>query len=372
MKILFIAGHEFLYNPQNGGQKCSLRNYELLKKIYGEENVILILFSNFQYDNLPLNVKVFKTQKNNFQMLINTIFLRNVCSYSEQKKLINYVESLEFDILFVDSSTIGITANKIRSNKKVITFFHNIEKNYAWNKVKHEGIKYMVAYFSYYLNERCAVNISNKIILLNKRDENQLLKIYNRGADFFWPITFEDTFCLNRINLSTNDKIVLLFVGSLFAPNYDGIKWFINNVMAELNNEKYILKVVGKGLEKKRDELQRKNVEVIGTVNDLSPYYYEADAVVIPIFYGDGMKVKTAEAMMYGKKIIASDEALEGYEVENITEIIRCNLKKEYLDAIKSMKTGEKYCEDVRKLFLEKYCVESQIKQCKKEIDSLI
>ena len=58
MKILFIAGHEFLYNPQNGGQQCSLRNYNLLRSIFGDKNVYLCMFSNYKYEHLFENEKI--------------------------------------------------------------------------------------------------------------------------------------------------------------------------------------------------------------------------------------------------------------------------------------------------------------------------
>lgn len=73
-----------------------------------------------------------------------------------------------------------------------------------------------------------------------------------------------------------------------------------------------VLEIVGKGFEELKNQLTRSNVKVIGGVDSLEPYYENAAAVVMPILYGDGMKVKTAEAMMYGKVIFASEEALEG------------------------------------------------------------
>lgn len=39
----------------------------------------------------------------------------------------------------------------------------------------------------------------------------------------------------------------LLFVGSYFKPNVEGIIWFIDNVMPYIN---YSLLIIGKGMEK--------------------------------------------------------------------------------------------------------------------------
>ena len=73
MKVLFIAGHEFLNNPQNGGQKCSLRNYELLKHVLGVDNVYLCMFSNYKNDKFNGNERAFPTHKNNIQLFFNTL-----------------------------------------------------------------------------------------------------------------------------------------------------------------------------------------------------------------------------------------------------------------------------------------------------------
>lgn len=197
-RVLFIAGHEFLYNPQNGGQKCSLRNYRMIQSIFGEKNTFLCMFSNYQYNNLLENEKIFPTQKNNFELLINTITRRNVCNNRVLRKAKKHIETLNIDCVFSDSSTIGYLVSKLGLNKPILFFFHNIERNYAWNKFKHEGKKYLVAYWSYAKNEELAVKIANKVILLNKRDEEELYRLYNRGADYFLPITFKDEFDLRE------------------------------------------------------------------------------------------------------------------------------------------------------------------------------
>ena len=76
--------------------------------------------------------------------------------------------------------------------------------------------------------------------------------------------------------------------------------------------------------------------------------------------------IKTAEAMMYGKTILASDEALEGYEVADVQGIYRCNTKEEYVKTIRLIEGKENYySEMVRQLFLTKYCLDSQIIWCK-------
>lgn len=355
MKVLFLAGHEFLYKPQNGGQKCSLRNYELLVNILGSENVYLCMFSNYKYSILPNNAKIFPTQKTTIEKIKNTVSFRNVCNKNVQKQVINYINSLDYDLLFIDSSTIGGWLKKLATTKPSIVFFHNIEKNYAWNKVVHENPGYFIAYLSYFYNEYIAVKYATNLIVLNERDKKLLKQIYQRNANLILPISFDDVFSVKDSSKYKICKKELLFVGSLFQPNIEGIQWFVDQVMPLLPNYKLI--IVGKGLEQKKEHLTKTNVEVVGSVESLNDYYYSADAVVIPIFYGDGMKVKTAEALMYGKTIFASKEALEGYNINGLTHIFECNSKDEYIHSIKNhfSKDHSKVNQDVRNLFLTQY-----------------
>ena len=121
--------------------------------------------------------------------------------------------------------------------------------------------------------------------------------------------------------------------------------------MPSLSN--YRLKIVGKGFEYKKGDLERDNVEVIGTVDDLDPFYYEDNMMIMPIFYGAGQKVKTAEAMMYGKIILATDEALEGYDTDEVQDVYRCNSKEEFISAIHIAEREHIYgvSSDVRRYF---------------------
>lgn len=355
MKILFIAGHEFLYNPQNGGQQCSLRNYNLLKNIFGEKNVYLCMFSNYKYDTLSSNIRIFPTQKNKIELLWNTLTGRNVCSRKIKKEAVNYINRLRADIIFCDSSTIGGILKDIKGKALRLVFFHNIERNYAKNKLLHDGIAYTIPLFSYWYNEKQAVKVADYCIFLNERDQKEAEQIYGYTKNYILPITFEDKY-EEKLAVENRYKPALLFVGSLFAPNLFGIKWFSNEVMPLLPD--YILYIAGKNMESKKKELERENVKVIGTVENLSNYYNQANAVIIPIFFGNGMKVKTAEAMMYGKNIFATKEALEGYDIETVRNrgIFECNTKDDFVKHIKAnVNTCSGINQKVRHLFLSKY-----------------
>ena len=102
-------------------------------------------------------------------------------------------------------------------------------------------------------------------------------------------------------------------------------------------------------------------VEIYGFVNDLSDYYKRARIIVSPIFHGGGMKTKTAEALMYGKYIIATDEALEGYKFEQSC-MAGCNTVSEFVAAINDFKDdNSQIIPSARQLFQDLYSYSSSV-----------
>lgn len=348
--VLFISNKDFLASQNTGGKQCSKRNYELVKNIWGNENVSLLMLSNENKDGN----EVIQLSSNNISKYVNMLFLRDGYSYKSEKKIKKYIKILNPDIVFFDGSSFGYLAKFLHKKVKKIVFYHNIEKRYASSRILKQNLICIIKFFSFWLNEKYITQKADLRICLNQRDNELLYKNYNVKADYLLPITFTDI-GEEHIYNSKNKTGNILFVGSNFMPNVLGITWFCKNVMPTINKKLFI---VGKGMEKLTDKLTSDNVKVIGTVENLNEYYDNADAVIMPIFVGDGMKVKTAEALMHGKTIFATDEALEGYEVNNIKGINRCNTSEEFV-----FKLQNEDCygnsREIRKIFCDKYNTET-------------
>ena len=145
------------------------------------------------------------------------------------------------------------------------------------------------------------------------------------------------------------NRRIILFVGAFYKPNLDGLRWFVDNVFTELD-EKYLLLVIGRGLEKIRSDYRDvKNIMIIGGVEQLAPFYNNADIIVAPIFSGGGMKQKTAEAFAYGKTFIGTTESMQGYEEEldlldkEFKIVFSCDTREEQLDAFKYIEKNKVY-----------------------------
>jgi glycosyltransferase involved in cell wall biosynthesis len=110
----------------------------------------------------------------------------------------------------------------------------------------------------------------------------------------------------------------------------------------------------------------KNNIKILNNVPDLKDVYESIDLLVFPIFSGSGMKVKTAEALMYGKYIIGTAEAFEGYDITDKCGIV-CKTPKDFITAIETIKVS-KFNIESRRLFEHKYSFESTLKLFEKHL----
>lgn len=364
VKLLFLTRSEnFPAYKQDGGALVTLRNFEMIKQICGNDNVIVDVIYNKESGE-STEVNYYKAYTNIVSRYISYMCLR-VFPKKTEKQIIKHIIELNPDIIFFDGSIYGqIIKNKFIRKKKTVIFFHNVEQQYTWDQVKNYSLLCLPRYFAARHCEKKMIIYGRKLICLNNRDRELISQYYGKDTDLMLPVTFRDTYHNNNISeqKSQGGEFVLLYIGSYFVHNYKGLLWFLNNVMPFVNAK---LVVVGKNMEKIREKVGvSENIVVAGTVEELGKYYTAADAMVMPIFMGGGMKVKTAEALMYGKTIFASKEALEGYEVAHVSNITECNSAEEFISGIsKCIASGvnQKFNSNVRQVFLENYCTEKYI-----------
>ena len=332
-----------------GGLQCSKRNLESLQAILGKDNVIVYTISKYSMEN-PIS-SIIKRIKDILGGYMGGL------DYNQVKLIMQLIAENGITDIFIDSSLLGNLAKIVKRKYPEIvicTFFHNFEKKFIkdYLRVKKDYIR-----FYWYIlagnNEYNAVKYSDKIICLNPRDSDDIFHAYRRVADSIIPITLKDSVKVPEDFLESDNRNAL-FIGSYFFGNVQGIKWFCENV---LPNTDITLTIVGASMDKFRDEVRcNPNLMIYSDVEDLTPYYNNADFVVLPILSGSGMKVKTAESLMHGKYIIGTDEAFRGYEITNFEGKV-CNSAEEFIQAINSLDLKYKFNKASRSLFNDKYCL---------------
>ncbi len=350
LKILYLNSRGT--EKFSGGKQCSQRNYDSLCDIFGEKNILKYIISPENSLSEGNYLKRIKTALGGYMGGLNPEI---------ESKIIEIIKSEDFSIVFIDGVLIGRLAKKIKEIKpqaKVYSFFHNVEIVYILNQIISTG-NIIKCYWllNTYINERNAVKYSDKIILLNSRDADKLKSIYHRYPDEIIPITLNDRYYTPTEKIkSTNRKA--LFLGSYFYGNVHGLKWFCNTILPKVDID---LTIVGSGMDKFKDEaIDLGRVSVYSDVEDLAPYLETADFVILPILSGSGMKVKTAETLMYGKYIIGTEEAFVGYDISNEHGII-CKDASQFIMALNNIKLNYKFNVASRNLFLDKYSYEKSL-----------
>lgn len=348
MKVLEISACD--KDTMSGGGMATSRNYECLKNIFGEQNV--------DYINLP---------KNDTTTFLGKI-ANNLSLFFKTQDYASIMDCVAADInsyglIFLDSSMLSFNIKLLRQKGyqgKIVVFFHNCE--YDLNKSSKMN-KFTLMNFqrATYRNESLALRMADACVFINERDLERVKDLYQitPRLSFVCRMTMKDKFISEYTDKpqESHDLPVYTMLGSYFAPNVNGIKWFIKEVLPYV---KIKLQIVGRNMGRLRNEIDCSNIEIYENVPDLTPYLLSADYMLFPIFEGSGMKVKTCEAMMYAKNIVGTPEAFSGYDVDYSKIGACCTTAEDFISAINHLRMP-RFNNYSRKVYLDNYSFESSI-----------
>lgn len=109
-------------------------------------------------------------------------------------------------------------------------------------------------------------------------------------------------------------KNYIMVVGSSNASNKHGIKKFLEYAWPKIVEGIPSIKLHVYGKLANSIPKNIKGVEKIGFVDNLEKAYNEAKLVINPTILGTGLKIKTVEAICYGKALVTTKEGADGIE----------------------------------------------------------
>lgn len=339
-----------------GGEQVTNTNYDLLCRLVGKENVSVY--------HLHENTGAKKKLRRLPSALWN--FMQGYYYGLSPRKVREIVAAArQHTHVFIDRSLFGIIAKALKDDGyrgKIITFFHNVETVYFAAKIgRYRPWRTLVTRCAD-RNDRYACRYSDVIVALNERDSREIRRRYGRTPDYLTPIVFKDRYRRDAYPAETTRPVpVCLFLGTYFPMNVHGIRWFIDEVLPHVDIR---LQIIGKGMSALAPEVSRYgNIEVLSDVPDLAPYIEQADFMLLPLFRGSGMKIKTCESLMYGKNILGTTETFEGYELDFARVGGLCNTRDEFIAAIRKYAASPvpRFNAYSRRVFLEKYAEEVRL-----------
>jgi len=349
-KVLFVRFRKPL-NIKDGGELVTQKNYSAFCDLFGVENIEeYYVYPNLKYEGIWSKIKNLPYIFANYYFGLTPRKVNQICEIAQQK-----------DIVFIDRSIFGIIAKELKKNRfkgKIVTFFQNVEMNYYQARYPKYAPYRPLLLHCIDKNDAYAMQYSDFTICFNFRDDNQLQKRYGKKTDAIIPVTFEDKHP-SETDVPIANPPTVLFFGAYFPANVDGILWFIDKVLPHINIQ---LQIVGKGMCKLESKIkkQKSKIKLYSDIENITPFIEQSDFVIFPIFKGSGMKVKTCEALMYGKHIFGTKEAFEGYNVDFDKVGALTNTKEEFIAAIKKYSSGNylKYNAYSRNFFLENHSEE--------------
>ncbi|MFI3326549.1 MAG: glycosyltransferase [Clostridia bacterium] len=258
-----------------------------------------------------------------------------------KKKILAYKP----DVVVLGRSNLGFIAKSIKkySNSiKVVTDVDNIEIDYI-NAFSNNSTSLSIKQLkkTTYRDENDTIKYSDHLLMLTPRNLSRVKELYGYSSDnnSVLPICMDKP--IKPLEINTQCKNVV-FYGSLSYPaNNNAICDFINNVWKEnyKSNKNIKLIVAGSSPQNQLLELVSKyeNIVVYKNYSELKDVIPKNSLLIVPLKDGAGMKTKIVEALSFGLTVVASDEALEGYEeIMNPPNkgVTRANAVNEYIEAI--------------------------------------
>jgi hypothetical protein len=252
---------------------------------------------------------------------------------SINSQLVNLISKVcHSDVVVIDNcylAVIAIEAKKLNPELKIVYISHNIESSIkkTISQIQNWPIHLANAYIEHVSNvEDAILRMANLTICCSENDKNEL---QTRGSTHCFVLPNgavkheKTTYTLEDIQGFLSCQKYVLFVASGHPPNVDGFLSGIGldfgfledncRVVIAGSSGHYISEAVNAT---KYKETFLKRGSDLGFVDDdlLSALYCFASATLLPIFKGGGTNIKTAEAFINSKLVLATEFSLRGFD----------------------------------------------------------
>jgi len=170
------------------------------------------------------------------------------------------------------------------------------------------------------------------VLTVTPEGRERLLALYPPGqrtqlADKFTVVPISvDPEQISPVVHQSGGAPTVLHLGTMFwPPNVTGVLWFAREVLPlihqHLPEARFV--VAGKDPPPEVQALAADpRVEVTGYVADPEPYLARADAFVVPVHAGGGMRVKILDAWLWGLPIVSTPVGAEGIQIRDGENIL--------------------------------------------------
>ncbi|MGS2721772.1 TIGR03087 family PEP-CTERM/XrtA system glycosyltransferase [Paraglaciecola aestuariivivens] len=185
-----------------------------------------------------------------------------------------------------------------------------------------------------YLIAQAEVNLFNQTVFKTKK-----VQVMGNGLDTstFYP----------PANKPLNSGPVFLFTGVMdYKPNEDAVIWFVSECWPQIIKQHPQAKFIIAGMNPSQDILQLaniSNIEVTGFVEDILPYYHQANIFVAPFRLARGVQNKVLQAFACGLPVIATPMGAEGILCQDQQDVVLANTPEEFIAQANALIANPQY-----------------------------
>ena len=164
--------------------------------------------------------------------------------------------------------------------------------------------------------ERAAARRFRHHLVCSDEDRHQLIARYEGLDVSIVPNGFDPAYFAPRGEARERDRV--LFLGSLsYAPNVDGLAWFVREIWPQVRAARPAakLEVVGREPHPNVLALAAPDIEIVGAVDDVRPHLARAAALAVPLRVGGGTRLKITEALAMQTPVVSTGVGAQGLEL---------------------------------------------------------
>ncbi len=256
-----------------------------------------------------------------------------------KNKLIEILKNNEFDVILLEGLYLCPYIKTIRKYSKAIIAFkaHNVEHE-IWERVAKNETNFIKQNYLKILSKRIKImetRVMNKYDVLNtltERDAHLFNSIGNKKPYFVSPVGIDTSHLIPQRNVISYPSI--FYIGALdWAPNQEGLIWFIRNIWHKLILKHPELKfdIAGRNApDWFVKTLNEPNVVFRGEISDAYDFISKHAIMLVPLLSGSGMRIKIVEGLALGKTIVTTSIGTEGIETTHNINILIADTAEQF------------------------------------------
>jgi glycosyltransferase involved in cell wall biosynthesis len=249
---------------------------------------------------------------------------------SLQKYLEDLQREHQFDIVLIEYVYLSKAFLAFDGQVLKLLDTHDILSN-RYRIFLEKGLK--PEWFSFFPEEESiGFKRADMVIAIQEEEREIIRKLTNKEV-----VLLGHTVHTSPVILNGSFNYTLLFVASHNSINVNSVNDFIERMFPEVQRAFPDIRLIlaGSIIQAKDRIKHRDGIEFLGEVADISTAYALADIVVNPVRYGTGLKIKSIEALSFGKPMVAFKAGMVGLNVEPADPFcLVCDTEEDFIESV--------------------------------------